>query len=306
MDDQHVSTPSSLSEFDSMSDVSDQMSDSDLDIITDSDREGQSLPEQWMSSELDPAGPTEGDDGAVDATGGDDEAVGVTEGDDEAVETPAVNAQATIRRNGVALHRVVEDIREREALEQSMVSTLSTSRNGSLSASASTSAARSRSVRLSLEYPDPLSPSRCDELNRSYDNVQVDDAPSSSLSPSFSSPTYGDLDGIKTDAAEDPGQAVSHVVREPRPDFQIVLYGSQHCYKFSLVEALLTKLAEGSSLLLSKRQPLASNVSSYILDGKRQPFTSALTVQVIDNLEDSYTAVRMESCHSRATNLQLL
>ncbi|KAI0033549.1 hypothetical protein K488DRAFT_84829 [Vararia minispora EC-137] len=221
---------------------------------------------------------------------------------DEALTSPpGGDAQSTLRFRDVARHRLVEELREREALEQSMISTLSTSRNSSLSASASTSAARSRDLRLS--FPDPLTSSR-DELNRSYDNVEIDESPSSSPAP----PPFGDAEPTVANARVRVRAVAPEVPQPqpaPQPDLQVVLYGSQPTDKFRLVESLLDKLAVGSGLFLSKRQPSTPRVSNYVLDGMNKPFASVFTVQVVDNTEDEEVLVSVSVLLDRTTDLQL-
>ena len=187
-----------------------------------------------------------------------------------------------------ALHRHVEDLRERQALEQSMVSTLSGSRGGSLAASASagsssalSGSARSRDLRLS--FPDPLTSPR-NELNRSYDNVDFEDSlPGSPPQESAPAPerVIEPEAPVVVSGPAPPVRAVGHNA-SMFGDLQIVLYGDSREDKHVITGMVLGKLAEGLNLGLSgPDMDNAQGVIRYTLL-KRGKVPSAV-VRVVDN-----------------------
>ncbi|KZV62906.1 hypothetical protein PENSPDRAFT_758381 [Peniophora sp. CONT] len=245
-----------------------------------SDRENPSRPLSRQSSISGSSiGEPDGWEGLAENT--DDEAL--LSGVESDAPPPVADDFGTVRARGVAAHRHVEEMRERQALEQSMVSTLNSSRGGSLAASATSSSplsgsARSRDLRLS--FPDPLTSPR-NELNRSYDNVILDDALPGS-------PPQEPEREVEAPVVTTPAPVVA--VRAPvRPvnhrdsllgDLQLVLYGDSRGDKHIITQELLGKLAEG--LNLSIGGPTAvDGVARYTLL-KRGKVASS-TVHVIDN-----------------------
>jgi hypothetical protein len=142
-----------------------------------------------------------------------------------------------------------EEQRVKDALDQSMISTLSASRSSSLGASAIRSTAHSSLRDLKLSFPDPLTSSR-DEIDTSSGNV--------SPSETTFSATDGDelVDRADTLASHnsDPGplitpeipqvDATSHVRATSYLD--IVLYGSSPAFKWTFVDNLVKKAAIGA------------------------------------------------------------
>ncbi|KAI0313751.1 hypothetical protein OF83DRAFT_1140029 [Amylostereum chailletii] len=201
---------------------------------------------------------------------------------DQVPEPHAGPAQSgTIRARTFASHRLAEELRVKEGLEQSMVSTLSTSRNSSLSASASSPASISRSRDLRLSFPDPLTPSR-DELNRSYEEVAPVDRP---IPDSFAS------DPQISESMEDPGRSATPEVllSTPQPDLHVVLYGSPPSDKWEFVHTLLDKLAVGSGLTLSERDMHSQRTSIYWLNAKAKSHSlfDAHVISVADQTDTS-------------------
>jgi hypothetical protein len=149
-----------------------------------------------------------------------------------------------------------EEERLRAALDQSMISTLGSSRSSSLSHSQSTTGRNTRDIRLS--FPDPLTSSRND-LNSSYEDVAPSDEtffttdntdnelshPSSlsrgitleEIDPEPSHENVVDSSDVKND---DPP------VPDGDPVVEIVLYGVAAPVKSQFVHKLLQKLKEGT------------------------------------------------------------
>lgn len=135
-----------------------------------------------------------------------------------------------------------EEQRVKAALDQSMISTLSSSR----SSQPSTAHNSIRDIRLS--FPDPITSSR-DDLNRSYSDV---------VSPSDSDESDLSSDSDGPDATQDvadpglfPTPEVPHYEAGNRHEGDIVMYGFTGTapvpkWKWSLVNTLLQKAATGA------------------------------------------------------------
>ncbi|VDB88413.1 unnamed protein product [Peniophora sp. CBMAI 1063] len=289
-----VDSPYNLSEVESIDsdwlDLSSRASEDNESLgDLESDRENPSRPLSRQSSISDSSiGEHGGWEGIIETT--DDEAL--LEGVDSPVmsDSPPVALDhdhndagfgtVRVRARDVALHRHVEDLRERQALEQSMVSTLNGSRGGSLAASATSSSPLSGSARskdLRLSFPDPLTSPR-DELNRSYDNVFLDD--SLPGSPPQEPERVVEAPSAPTPVtAEAPVRATNH--RDfALDDMQIVLYGDSRVDKHIVTGMIVGKLAEGLKLGISGPD-VVDGVTRYTLL-KRGKAASA-TVHVIDN-----------------------
>ena len=156
----------------------------------------------------------------------------------------------------IAQHTASEDPEEekrvKDALDQSMVSTLSASRSNSLNASVQTSIVHPRDLRLS--FPDPLTSSspHAHSLNPSYEDITAD-------------MTYSDRDAHSSTemvaetalAAADPGSTTMPVVArddackevslDPIINFYIVLYGASSAIKHRVVQRVLEKLMAATS-----------------------------------------------------------
>ncbi|KAG6820946.1 hypothetical protein H0H93_009182 [Arthromyces matolae] len=146
-------------------------------------------------------------------------------------------------------HDPFEEQRVNEALDQSMMSTLSASRSSATSTHASL-----RDLRLS--FPDPLTsstPSR-NELNSSYEGVSLCDAMvdadlTTDGSSNINCTNVSLLPLSGEDTAEDPGALKSTPVvtgetfKEEQPLFEVVLYGSPSSIKWSFVLSLVEKAA---------------------------------------------------------------
>lgn len=148
----------------------------------------------------------------------------------------------------VAQHAALEDPEEeqrvKDALDQSMVSTLSSSRSNSLNASVQTSIVHSRDLRLS--FPDPLMSSspHVQSLSPSYEDITADMTQSSAEAEvAETALTAADPGSISTpevarNDASTPTEIPSNVVI----DFYIVLYGASSAIKHRVVHRVLEKL----------------------------------------------------------------
>ncbi|KAG6842294.1 hypothetical protein C0991_010582 [Blastosporella zonata] len=159
-------------------------------------------------------------------------------------------------------HDLVEEQRVNEALDQSMMSTLSASRSSTASAHASL-----RDLRLS--FPDPLTSPR-DELNRSYEEVPPSDV---TLDTDISADDTGDADnltaGVDT-CEEDLGSftttpAVTEpLVEEDQVMFEVVLYGASSSIKWSFAADLIEQVAFASGLKLVEAASGGDQVIKYL------------------------------------------
>ncbi|TFK40344.1 hypothetical protein BDQ12DRAFT_601900 [Crucibulum laeve] len=143
-----------------------------------------------------------------------------------------------------------EDQRVNDALDQSLVSTLSASRSSTSGGFSSTHT----SIRdLRLSFPDPLTSSR-DELNRSYEDVSTSDtaftttdAETDAPSPVVETQSLPKQDpGLITTTPEVPHhEAKIHEV-DVKAKLDIILYGWSSSIKWSFVEELVKKAASVS------------------------------------------------------------
>ncbi|CDO78178.1 hypothetical protein BN946_scf184797.g4 [Trametes cinnabarina] len=177
---------------------------------------------------------------------------------------------AALSESAVARHTALvdpaEDQRVKDALDQSMVSTLSGSRSNSLNGSVQTSVVHSRDLRLS--FPDPLTSPRAQSLNPSYEHISVPTDNEYSLSDGDMQPSSGlsretTAASIDSAPAADPSDVfptlevarVSNIACDEQKacvtadvhsssvvDFFIVLYGASSEIKHRVVHTLIEKL----------------------------------------------------------------
>jgi hypothetical protein len=249
---------SGMSEIDSLSDsdwldiASNRESDDNDSVISgDSDRDeiGFRMPLSRRSS-LSVGSSREGDvetwEGFVDDSG-DEEAPKI---ESSIASTVTAELEATIGEKGLPSneHDLAEEQRVKEALDQSLISTLSASR--------SSSASTHNSLRdLRLSFPDPLTSSH-DELHRSYDDVSpcettftttdvaadyaTDGADATMEVPP--SPPYGGDPGAITTTPEVPQSGVRlHPRGVKKAEFEVVLYGRASSIKWSFVQEFVKK-----------------------------------------------------------------
>ncbi|RDX57279.1 hypothetical protein OH76DRAFT_1492399 [Lentinus brumalis] len=158
-------------------------------------------------------------------------------------------SEAAIARH-TALEDPEEEQRVKDALDQSMVSTLSTSRSNSLNASVQTSVVHSRDLRLS--FPDPLTSSSpvIHSLSPSYEDITADMTHSAretqaadAASEDDTALTTADPGSMTTPAiVEGDAKASTEIPSTAAIDFYIVLYGASSAIKHRVVHRVLEKL----------------------------------------------------------------
>jgi hypothetical protein len=169
---------------------------------------------------------------------------------------------------------IAEEQRVKEALDQSLVSTLSASRSGSGSTHNSL-----RDLRLS--FPDPLTSSK-DELHRSYNNISSSEthSTSSDLATDIVCDESPDSDDVTAEILVDPlsnhdqdsfasTPDISHQTLRFSPgdnkaEFEIILYGSPSPVKWTFVEELVRKLVTLSSRTVYDLSICPDNSTRYL------------------------------------------
>ncbi|EMD34070.1 hypothetical protein CERSUDRAFT_117582 [Gelatoporia subvermispora B] len=192
-----------------------------------------------------------------------------------------------------------EEQRVKDALDQSMMSTLSSSRSNSLNASVQTSIVHSRDLRLS--FPDPITSSRDNMLSTSYEEVSSPVSPSPPETVEAARGVARVPSGSAADAttgdkptAADPGSSTTPEVPQvdvPRglapvihPDFYVVMYGASSAMKWSFVDALLDKIARGIGLHASPKVIEQANTYTrfFLSSGNGKEDEVARAVSVVD------------------------
>ena len=258
-----------MSEFESLSDSdwldisSSRESDNESVLSADSDREEMGLMPLSRRSSVSVGSSREGDidawEGFVDDSG--DEESSRKELGDRGPLTADIGEISQEEHD--TQHDPVEEERVKEALDQSLISTLSASRSNTASAH--------NSIRdLRLSFPDPLTSSR-DELNTSYNDASPSDTvfTSTDVQTDDVADAGEGLDGALTEMQPlyDPGlpstPEVAERVIEPavqvfpreKAEFDVVLYGSSSPIKWSFVQTLIEKI-----LLISGRIVTGSSI----------------------------------------------
>ncbi|KAI9440052.1 hypothetical protein H4582DRAFT_1944710 [Lactarius indigo] len=174
-----------------------------------------------------------------------------------------------------------EERRVEDALNQSMVSTLSTSRASSMSASGTSNHPASRARDLRLSFPDPLSSSK-DELIRPSEEIFLSSSPLDVLQLSELSD-----DEEPSEIPSSPQSTLSSLPNFPSVEFEIFLYGTPPEHKWTVIESLLEKWGASSGLTLSERHPQCNRTSTYWLHpkGSLHHLSLGRAVSVIDNME---------------------
>lgn len=171
-----------------------------------------------------------------------------------------------------------DDERVKAALDQSMMSTLSSPRSNSLSNSTHTSIVHStRSLRLS--FPDPTS--RIQSLHTSFEDLSPPGADVSVADAVVESPAdlTAEPDHLSTSGVPEAQVRVNEVVSSPQTplkvDFHVVLYGSSPVAKFAVAEMLLDKWARSCNLIRGQKYIHAANTIIHEYDcftsGARSP-----------------------------------
>ncbi|OSD06592.1 hypothetical protein PYCCODRAFT_1431596 [Trametes coccinea BRFM310] len=215
-----------------------------------------------------------------------------------------------LSESAVARHTALVDPEEeqkvKDALDQSMVSTLSGSRSNSLNGSVQTSVVHSRDLRLS--FPDPLTSPRAESLNPSYENISV--PTDTDLSPSDGDTLPSGLSRETTAASIDPAPAADPSTIDPTlevardnssddivekacvttdvhsssiVDFYIVLYGTSSEIKYRVVHALIEKLmsATGCGLSALSQMNVPHNIRMLMNGGRATHFI----ISIIDRTD---------------------
>lgn len=161
-----------------------------------------------------------------------------------------------------------EDQRVKDALDQSLISTLSASRS---SGHASTTHNSLRDLRLS--FPDPLTSSR-DDLNRSYEEVSPSDTRGSVPDTTAGADEVSPTPPAPLLLTEDPGSLpttpeVPHYEVQPHREFvntgfNVVLYGSTSSIKWSFIQDLLQKGAAVSGLSLTHTSQIVNTSTRWL------------------------------------------
>jgi hypothetical protein len=176
---------------------------------------------------------------------------------------------------------IAEEQRVKDALDQSMISTLSSSRSSSLGGHPSTVHNSLRDLRLS--FPDPLTSSR-DELHRSYEDVSPSDASSMTDTDDVVPPSPPAVDPGLFITPEVP--LVEDISSDTPPstfDFDIVLYGSS-TIKWSFVDNIVKKAAIGGGIALSQTKSIHPVHLSHIQSNVK---TSPPTVVAVTDRTDN-------------------
>ena len=171
-----------------------------------------------------------------------------------------------------------EERRVEDALNQSMVSTLSTSRASSLSATGTPNHPSTRTRDLRLSFPDPLSGSK-DDLLRSCEDL-------CSSPTTVDAPHLSDLSDDE-EQSDPPLSSPSSLSKLPTVEFEIYLYGTPPERKWLIIESLLEKWGATMNCLVSERQPQCKSTFTYWLQpkGNLHRLSLGCAVSVIDNTE---------------------
>lgn len=138
-----------------------------------------------------------------------------------------------------------EELRVKEGLDQSMISTLSSSRSSSLH----TSAVHTSSRDLRLSFPDPITSSCREPLSTSYEEIQ----PNSDL-PSSAADSAPELDDEEMPSASQilsPHPQATPVSSPSESELKVFLYGFPTIFKWSIVNRLLQKVVHGAGLTVN-------------------------------------------------------
>lgn len=142
-----------------------------------------------------------------------------------------------------------EELRVKEGLDQSMISTLSSSRSSSLHASTVHNSSRD----LRLSFPDPITSSCREHLSTSYEEI----LPNCDLSSSVDLDAPSDAQQTDDEEMPSASQMLStqpHATSIPSssgPELKVFLYGFPTIFKWSIVNRLMQKVAYGAGLTIN-------------------------------------------------------
>ncbi|KAI0671759.1 hypothetical protein C8Q78DRAFT_1189589 [Trametes maxima] len=209
---------------------------------------------------------------------------------------------AALSESAVARHTALvdpeEEQRVKDALDQSMVSTLSGSRSNSLNGSVQTSVVHSRDLRLS--FPDPLNSPRAKSLSPSYEDLSVptdtdlDAAHEDAQAPADTREVFADLPPPVVDpgtiptpevvrTGDDKAYANMDVHSGNVVDFSIMLYGASSATKHRVVHRLLEKLmtATGCGFSALPQIDVPHNIRTLVNGGR----TMHCIISVVDHTD---------------------
>ncbi|KAH0833304.1 hypothetical protein J3R83DRAFT_12369 [Lanmaoa asiatica] len=143
-----------------------------------------------------------------------------------------------------------EELRVKEGLDQSMISTLSLSRSGSLHASTVHNSSRD----LRLSFPDPITSARRELLSTSYEEIQRSSEILSSLTDSdvpSDARQINDEEMLSTSQMLSTQPQATVVPSPSGPELKVFLYGFSTIFKWSMVNRVLQKVARGAGLTIT-------------------------------------------------------
>jgi len=184
---------------------------------------------------------------------------------------------------------IAEEQRVKDALDQSMIGTLSASRSSSLAGHSSTVHSSLRDLRLS--FPDPLTSSR-DELIRSYEDVSPSETTSTTndedaVSPCETSSPKPDGDPGSFTTPEVPHYQTQANDSYVHADLDVMLYGSASVIKWAFVHDLIQKEAIGSNRTLTNTSQFVNGSTRWLhLDRSTSEFAKLVdTIAIHDRTE---------------------
>lgn len=278
--------PLGMSEFDSLSDsdwldIASNRESDDNDSVTsagDSDRDEIGSFSHSRRSSISIGSSREGEveawEGFVDDSG------------DEASATALVDGSEVVPQAFIPdIEQDPEDQQVKDALDQSLVSTLSASRS---SASGGQPSPHSSIRDLRLSFPDPLTSSR-DELNRSYEDVSPSE-PTSDVEE-----TVPPAVPQQTLLGQGPGPLpltpeVRHhevqLVGDMKTGLDVVLYGSSSSIKWSFVQDLVRRASIVTGQIVANTLE-SVNGPTQILQLSASPSSDVTSILVFDYTRDS-------------------
>lgn len=255
-----MSTPpdiSSLSEHDSLSDSdwldissTDRDSDDNDSIYSSRGTDHEDIPPSRSRRSSLSYGSSRGED--VDAWEG-----LIDDGNDQVVpndvlatnyHVPSPSQHPTAIDSDPAQDTSLEELRVKEGLDQSMISTLSSSRSSSLHASTVSNSSRD----LRLSFPDPITSLCREPLSTSYEEIQ----PNTEI---LSSPIDVDVSSSSHQVEDEEMLSVSQRFSTDLPpstvplgpELKVFLYGSSSTLKWSMVNKLLQIATNGAGLTIT-------------------------------------------------------
>ena len=191
----------------------------------------------------------------------------------------------------------VEERRVEDALNQSMVSTLSASRASSMSTSGGPNHPSTRTRDLRLSFPDPLSGSK-DDLLRSHEEL-------CSSPIAVDPPQLSELSDDE-EPSHTPLSSSSPPLKLPIVEFEVYMYGTPPERKWSIIQRLLEKWGATLNCVVSGPHPQYNSTFNYWLQpkGNLHRLSLGCAVSVIDNTE-AQSVVGAVLSYSLTVDIQL-